>query len=124
MRVQPTFGPLGFQILFVVYYRWAAFGAILGAMCSLGVLAIWCLPWFLKQLFRPFSRDFARAMLKFSLPLLPGAIAIWVINSSSAYFILWGTGGDIGFVRLHPVCGKRADQIHHLVAVEDDPQVP
>jgi O-antigen/teichoic acid export membrane protein len=79
---------IGLNVLFVVVLRLGLSGIFYAQLLSSAVAAIWTFALFRKQIDpRRFSWPRWREMAAFSLPLVPGSIAFWVINLSGAYFI-------------------------------------
>jgi O-antigen/teichoic acid export membrane protein len=79
---------IGLNVLFVVVLRLGLSGIFYAQLLSSAVAAIWTFALFRKQIDpRHFSWPRWREMAAFSLPLVPGSIAFWVINLSGAYFI-------------------------------------
>jgi O-antigen/teichoic acid export membrane protein len=79
---------IGLTVLFVVVFKWGILGVYAALFISsfvfscigVAVLRDWIN---LKY----FERKRLQEMLRFSLPLVPAAIAFWLINSTDAYFI-------------------------------------
>jgi O-antigen/teichoic acid export membrane protein len=80
-------------ILFVVVLRWGIFGvyaALFSSSFLFSAIALLVLGNWLHVRFFDVAR--IKEMLRFSLPLIPAAIAYWLINSTDAYFIQFFKG--------------------------------
>ncbi|KAA5533770.1 oligosaccharide flippase family protein [Taibaiella lutea] len=81
---------IGFTLLFVVKMKIGLLGVFYALLLSGAIFSFvalyqmkrWLLP-------RYFSRKRLIEMLRFSSPLIPAALAYWVLNATDAYFILW-----------------------------------
>ena len=79
---------IGLNILFVVVLRKGIVGIFYAQLISSAVAVVWTIVLFRKQISpRAFRFKQWYEMLVFSLPLVPGSVAFWVINLSAAYFI-------------------------------------
>ena len=79
---------IGLNILFVVVLRKGIVGIFYAQLISSAVAVVWTIVLFRKQISpRAFRIKQWREMLFFSLPLVPGSVAFWMINLSAAYFI-------------------------------------
>jgi O-antigen/teichoic acid export membrane protein len=79
---------IALTILFVVVLKWGVVGVYAALFLSsflFSVIALFALAGWIH--FRFFSKIRLKEMLRFSLPLVPAAIAFWLINSTDAYFI-------------------------------------
>jgi O-antigen/teichoic acid export membrane protein len=81
---------IGLTILFVVYLKWHISGVYAALFLSSFLFSLIALvqiyPWlYLKYL----NKQRLREMLRFSLPMMPAALAFWLLNSTDAYFILY-----------------------------------
>lgn len=75
-------------ILFVGVFKWKLIGvlsALLLVSALFSVVAWVQMKGWLK--FKRFDQHLLRELLKFSLPMIPAAIAYWLLNSTSAYFL-------------------------------------
>lgn len=81
---------IGLTLLFVVKMAWGVKGVFAALFISGSLFSIvafvqirtWLLPVY-------FSRARLVEMLRFATPLIPAALAYWVLNTTDAYFILW-----------------------------------
>lgn len=76
------------NILFVIVLRHGIIGIFYAQLATSTVALVWTFVLFRKEISLP-AFDFGRwrEMLLFSLPLVPGSIAFWVVNLSGAYFV-------------------------------------
>jgi O-antigen/teichoic acid export membrane protein len=84
-------------ILFVIVLKWHIAGVYAALFISgflfscIALVQLWSwLP------IKYFDRLLIRQMLRFALPMVPAAIAYWLINSTAAYFILFLEGHEKG----------------------------
>ena len=78
---------LGLQILFVVVYRLGYYGSMLGAwLAGLSVIAV-SFPWFVRVIRRRFRWDTFKFIAAYSAPMVPAAIALWLLNLSNRFFL-------------------------------------
>ena len=81
-------GQIGLTLLFVVGFRWGLTGVYRAqvltlagaAMTAIALMRDWLNP-------RHFRMTRLREMLRFALPLIPTAIAVWVVSFADRYFI-------------------------------------
>ena len=76
------------NILFIAYYRWGVKGFILAQIFS-GIIMSLSALFFMNGWvsFRLFSISVVKRMLKYSLPLIPAALAYWCLNFAGTYFL-------------------------------------
>lgn len=75
-------------IVFVVFARVGIIGVFYAQLCGSIIAAVWTIIIFRKTLSPVyFNAEKWKEMFFFSLPLIPGSIAFWVINLSGVYFI-------------------------------------
>lgn len=81
---------IGLTILFVVFLKWHITGVYAALFLSSLLFSIIALiqiyPWLLLKYFQ---KNRIREMLHFSLPMIPAALAFWLLNSTDAYFLLY-----------------------------------
>lgn len=81
---------IGLTILFVVFLKWHIMGVYAALFLSSSIFSIVALlqiyPWLL---FRFLNKVRTREMLHFSFPMIPAALAFWLLNSTDAYFLLY-----------------------------------
>jgi len=83
------------NIFFVLVLKWGVLGILTALLISnslatlyvIGLMREWIKPSF-------FSMQRIKEMLKFGLPLLPTALAFWILNSSSSFVIEYFHGKD------------------------------
>ena len=85
------------NVLFVVYFKWAAYGMLfatfLGHMtCAMYVLLTKKIYKYVN--FKLFDKNLAISVLKYSFPLIPNMISWWVINASNRTIITAFLGLD------------------------------
>jgi O-antigen/teichoic acid export membrane protein len=75
-------------IFFVIYLRWGLSGIYWGQIVSLACGSIISL-YLLRDWVNPrhFRWDRLREMLRFAFPLIPAALAFWIVNFSDRYFV-------------------------------------
>jgi len=79
---------IALNVVFVVVLRWGIPGIFYAQLISSAVAVIWTFALFRDQIAPGlFSWTRWRDMVIFSLPLVPGSVAFWVINLSGAYFV-------------------------------------
>lgn len=88
---QNTLLVVGFNLLFLLVFRWGVTGYLLSivvadALSAAFIFGIGGLKRYLKV--RGIDRDLWRRMLRFSIPLIPNAVCWWIINLSDRYMIL------------------------------------
>ena len=79
---------IALNIAFIIFLQFGITGVFYAQLFSSVVAAIWTLILF-KDSINPRYFDWQRwkEMFRFSLPLIPGSIAFWVVNLSGVYFI-------------------------------------
>ena len=83
-----TLTTIGFTLLFVVKFKWGIIGVYGAITCStilFSLIAMYEMWMWLHPKFFNFTR--LKEMLKFSLPMIPAALAYWLLNSTDSYFI-------------------------------------
>lgn len=79
---------IALNIVFVVVLRVGVIGVFYAQIITSAIAVVWTLALFWKLIdFRFFNRQRWKEMFLFSLPLIPGSVAFWVINLSGVYFI-------------------------------------
>ncbi len=85
------------MVLFVAVFHWGAIGLVVGNFTGTLVVYIALLAYRNEQLRFEWDRPLLRAMQKFGLPLVPSALALWVINFVDRLFVVWFKGlGEAG----------------------------
>jgi O-antigen/teichoic acid export membrane protein len=81
---------IGLTILFVVYLKWHIIGVFAALVISNLVFSLVAITQLYSWLsIKRFSKHRIKEMLRFSLPMIPAALAFWLLNSTDAYFILY-----------------------------------
>ena len=86
---------VGFSVLFVKALHWGLHGVMWGLVA--GDIAVTLMGlWLLRDVLRPGQFDSSRLpeMLRYSMPLLPAALAGWAITGAARYFVLYLTGAE------------------------------
>ena len=85
------------MVLFVAVFHWGAIGLIVGNFTGTLVVYLALVLYRTEQLGLEFDRDLFRRMQKFGMPLVPAALALWVINFVDREFVVWYRGlGEAG----------------------------
>lgn len=106
------------NVLFVVYFKWAAYGMLfatfLGHMtCATYVLLTKKIYKYVN--FKLFDKNLAVSVLKYSFPLIPNMISWWVINASNRTIITAFLG--LGFNGIFSTATKFSSLISTLYSV-------
>ncbi|MGI5906295.1 MAG: lipopolysaccharide biosynthesis protein [Candidatus Pararuminococcus gallinarum] len=86
-----------FNILFLVGFRWGAMGYILAIICSdtLSVVFLFITAKLNRYIrFKGMDTITSRAMLGYSLPLIPNTVFWWIITMSDRYIVAYMVGSD------------------------------
>ncbi|MDB5197683.1 MAG: polysaccharide biosynthesis protein [Flaviaesturariibacter sp.] len=77
-----------FTLFYLLYLRLGVIGYLLGQLTTTLVLSLFAFVK-LRNWIHPKYFDYARLkdMLRFSLPMVPTAVAFWLLNSSATYFL-------------------------------------
>lgn len=80
------------MVVFVAVFHWGAVGLVVGNFT--GTLAVYLalLAYRSEQLGLEFDRALYRQMQHFGMPLVPSALALWVINWVDREFVVWYKG--------------------------------
>lgn len=80
------------MVLFVAVFHWGAIGLVVGNFT--GTLAVYLalVAYCTEQLGLEFDRSLLRRMQKFGMPLVPSALALWMINFIDREFVSWYKG--------------------------------
>ncbi len=85
------------MVLFVAVFHWGAIGLIVGNFTGTLLVYLALVLYRTEQLGLEFDRDLFRRMQKFGMPLVPAALALWVINFVDREFVVWYRGlGEAG----------------------------
>jgi O-antigen/teichoic acid export membrane protein len=82
------------MVLFVAVFHWGAIGLVVGNFTGTLLVYVALLAYRREQLGFEWDRSLLRAMQKFGLPLVPSALALWVINFVDRLFVVWFKGLD------------------------------
>jgi O-antigen/teichoic acid export membrane protein len=85
------------MILFVAVFQWGAIGLVVGNFVGTLCVYLVLLAYRHEQLGFQFDRPLLRAMQKFGIPLVPSALALWVITFVDRLFVAHYKGqGEVG----------------------------
>jgi len=87
LSIAILFLSLFFNILFIVYFKLGFWGIILSMIIAKTINLLVVVPLTLKDLKIKFSLHKFYKMLKFSLPLIPASISLFIIHFSDRFFI-------------------------------------
>jgi O-antigen/teichoic acid export membrane protein len=80
------------MVVFVAVFHWGAVGLVVGNFTGTLAVYIALLAYRSEQLGLEFDRDLYRKMQHFGMPLVPSALALWVINWVDREFVVWYKG--------------------------------
>jgi O-antigen/teichoic acid export membrane protein len=80
------------MVLFVAVFHWGAVGLVVGNFTGTLCVYLVLVAYRSEQLGLEFDRTLFRQMQKFGMPLVPSAIALWVINFVDREFVSWYKG--------------------------------
>jgi len=80
------------MVLFVAVFHWGAVGLIVGNFVGTLCVYVALVAYRSEQLGLEFDRKLFRQMQKFGMPLVPAALALWVINFVDREFVTWYKG--------------------------------
>jgi len=78
---------MGLNLLLVGKLGMALRGILLGSIGASSVVILSSLPFLIRQISFEFSPKLARALLSFSLPMVPVAVCAWVMNMSDRWML-------------------------------------
>jgi O-antigen/teichoic acid export membrane protein len=85
------------MVVFVAVFHWGAVGLVVGNFTGTLVVYLGLLAYRTEQLGLEFDRTLLRKMQKFGMPLVPSALALWMINFIDREFVSWYKGnGEVG----------------------------
>jgi O-antigen/teichoic acid export membrane protein len=85
------------MVVFVAVFHWGAVGLVAGNFTGTLVVYLGLLAYRTEQLGLEFDRVLFRKMQKFGMPLVPSALALWMINFIDREFVSWYKGnGEVG----------------------------
>ena len=80
------------MVVFVAVFHWGAIGLVVGNFIGTLVVYLALVAYRTEQLGLEFDRDLFRRMQTFGMPLVPSALALWVINFVDREFVSWYKG--------------------------------
>jgi O-antigen/teichoic acid export membrane protein len=85
------------MVVFVAVFHWGAVGLVVGNFTGTLVVYLGLLAYRTEQLGLEFDRTLLRKMQRFGMPLVPSALALWMINFIDREFVSWYKGnGEVG----------------------------
>jgi O-antigen/teichoic acid export membrane protein len=85
------------MVVFVAVFHWGAVGLVVGNFTGTLAVYLGLLAYRTEQLGLEFDRTLLRKMQKFGMPLVPSALALWMINFIDREFVSWYKGnGEVG----------------------------
>lgn len=78
---------ISLMILFVLIFKMGVYGVLLGQAISYGAICIFTLVYVIKRYGNHFSFAWVKKILSYGFPLIGTGVAIWLLNSSSSYFL-------------------------------------
>jgi O-antigen/teichoic acid export membrane protein len=85
------------MVVFVAVFHWGAIGLVVGNFTGTLVVYLALVAYRTDQLGLEFDRSLFRGMQRFGMPLVPSALALWVINFVDREFVVWYKGlGEAG----------------------------
>jgi O-antigen/teichoic acid export membrane protein len=80
------------MVVFVAAFHWGAVGLVVGNFTGTLAVYVALLAYRSEQLGLEFDRSLYRKMQHFGMPLVPSALALWVINWVDREFVVWYKG--------------------------------
>ena len=80
------------MVLFVAVFHWGSVGLVVGNFTGTLLVYVVLVAYRNEQLGLEFDRTLLRRMQKFGMPLVPSALALWLINFIDREFISWYNG--------------------------------
>jgi O-antigen/teichoic acid export membrane protein len=78
---------ISLNIFFIVYMGWGVWGVLLSPAITFVILAIFLLTWTFSEVGFSFSFGMMKQALKFSIPLIPASLGMFVLHFSGRYFV-------------------------------------
>ena len=75
------------MILFVLHLRMGVEGALIAQAIAYGMIFIFTVFYIFKRYGHHFSMKWAKRILSYGFPLIGTGLAVWVLNSTSSYFL-------------------------------------
>ena len=80
------------MVVFVAVFHWGAVGLVVGNFTGTLAVYLGLLAYRTEQLGLEFDRTLLRKMQRFGMPLVPSALALWMINFIDREFVSWYKG--------------------------------
>ncbi len=80
------------MVVFVAVFHWGAIGLVVGNFTGTLVVYLGLIAYRTEQLGLEFDRALFRRMQSFGMPLVPSALALWMINFIDREFVSWYKG--------------------------------
>ena len=80
------------MVVFVAVFHWGAIGLVVGNFTGTLVVYLALVAYRTEQLGLEFDRALFRRMQAFGMPLVPSALALWMINFVDREFVIWYKG--------------------------------
>jgi O-antigen/teichoic acid export membrane protein len=80
------------MVVFVAVFHWGAIGLVVGNFTGTLVVYLALVAYRTEQLGLEFDRALFRRMQTFGMPLVPSALALWMINFVDREFVIWYKG--------------------------------
>ncbi len=80
------------MVVFVAVFHWGAVGLVVGNFTGTLAVYLGLLAYRTEQLGLEFDRPLLRKMQRFGMPLVPSALALWMINFIDREFVSWYKG--------------------------------
>ncbi len=90
--VANVFVTVAAMIVFVAVFHWGAVGLVVGNFTGTLAVYVGLLAYRTEQLGLEFDRSLFRRMQSFGLPVVPSALALWMINFIDREFVSWYKG--------------------------------
>ncbi len=75
------------MVLFVLVLKMGVYGVLVGQAISYGLIFLFTMVYVIKRYGNHFSFKWVKRILSYGFPLIGTGIAIWILNSSSSYFL-------------------------------------
>lgn len=78
---------IGFNIYFILILKKGVWGAIMAAVISYGLMAVFTVIYVFKRYGAGFSAGWAKKILAYGAPLIGTAFAVWILTTTDRYFL-------------------------------------
>jgi O-antigen/teichoic acid export membrane protein len=78
---------ISLMVLFVLIFKMGVYGVLLGQAISYGLIFVFTIGYVIKRYGRQLSFKWIKKILSYGFPLIGTGVAIWILNSSSSYFL-------------------------------------